>query len=254
MNKHLLISFLILCFAACSPIITKQITKSYQPNQNDTITVYNVGEPIDYAYEVLGAYKVENPDFSKLSNYNKVIDYAKNEARSLGGNSIKIIEHIKPHAEVGFGVIFKPKHDVVFKVLSVSALKNQMNAQQCDSINSKGDATIFIYEQKNAYAAHFNRKNPIELHALSRGYGYPILLDDSLVVKMGLNWKKSIVHTQKFGNHTLTAKEKHGNFTIPIKIEKGKDYFVRFKYSISGRRIFENVDNELGEFEFSIVE
>lgn len=129
-----------------------------------------------------------------------------------------------------------------------------MTIQQADSTNIKDYAAIYVYEQKNTHSARYNRLNPFELHSLSKGYGYPILLDDSLIVKMGINWKKSEIITRKYGNHKLTAKVKQGNYTIPINIKRGEDYYIRLKYSISGRRIFEIVDNELGEFEYSIAD
>lgn len=114
-NKLLVISFIVVFFGSCSPVITKQIIKSYEPTQKDSVIVYNAGEKIQKTYETLGTIKVQNTDFSKLSSYKKVIDYAKNEASDVGGNAIKLIEHIKPHTEMGFGFVFTTTHDIVLK-------------------------------------------------------------------------------------------------------------------------------------------
>lgn len=250
---HLLLIFA-LFFSGCSPTITKQIWNTYPPNPNDSIKVYELGQDIDYKYEDLGIIKLENEDFSGLSNYKKVIDFAKNEARKIGGNAIKILDHINPQAEmVGFGVVFTTTHNIVFKVIKVSEEKRQTENHIQDSTTLNKNAILYFYEQKNAYASHFNRPSLVESMAFNMGYGYQILLDDSLIVKMGKRWNKSVVQTQMTGSHTIRAKIKQGIFNIPINIETGKNYFIRFKYSISGRRIFELVENELGEFEFSIV-
>lgn len=255
MKKLNLLCILAVFISACSPIISTQIKKSYPPNPNDSITVYELGQKIDYKYEDLGTFKIENGDMTKLSKYDKIIDFAKNEAKKMGGNAIKILEHVKPETEMaGLGVVFTTSHNVVFKVIKISDIKQQTENQQIDSIFSNKDAFLYFYEQKNANAGHYNRPDLIESIALSSGYGYQILLDDSLVVKMGKNWKKSEVHTNKLGNHLLTAKIKQGKFNVPLNIEKGKNYFIRFRYTISGKRIFEIVDNELGEFEYSIAE
>lgn len=254
MKKLYLFCYLGLFISACSPIISTQIKKSYPPNPNDSITVYELGQNIDYKYEDLGTFKIENGDMTKLSKYNKIIDFAKNEAKKIGGNAIKILEHIKPQTEmVGLGVVFTTSHNVVFKVIKVSEVKNIAESQLKDSTILNKDAHLYFYEQKNAFAGNFNKPNLIESMAISMGYGYQILLDDSLIVKLEKKWKKSVIQTHKFGNQTLTAKIKQGKFNIPINIEKGKDYYIRFKYSISGRRTFEIVDSELGEFEFSIL-
>lgn len=112
---------------------------------------------------------------------------------------------------------------------------------------------LYFYEQKNRRTKHLNRPTLAESIALNMGYGYQILLNDSLIMKIPKKWQKSCVQIHKFGDFQLTAKVKHGIYNIPVKIEEGKDYYIRLKFSISGRRIFEIVDNELGEFEFSIL-
>jgi hypothetical protein len=254
MKKLNLLCYLAIFISACSPIINTQIKKSYPPNPNDSIIVYDLGQNIEYKYEDLGTFKIENGDFTKLSKYDKIIDYAKNEAKKIGGNAIKILEHIKPETEMaGLGVVFTTSHNVVFKVIKVSDVKNKAVNQLKDSTLLNKDAHLYFYEQKNAFAGHYNRTDFIESMALNMGYGYQILLDDSLILKLGKKWQKSMVQTHKFGNHRLTAKIKQGTFNIPFNIEEGKDYYIRFKYSISGRRTFEIVENELGEFEYSIV-
>jgi hypothetical protein len=104
--------------SACSPIITTEIYKSYPPNSYDSITVYELGQKIEYKYEDLGTFKIENGDMAKLSKYDKIIDFAKNEAKKIGGNAIKIIEHVKPTIEMaGLGVVFTTSHNVFLKSL-----------------------------------------------------------------------------------------------------------------------------------------
>lgn len=254
MKKIFFLSILSVLFCACSPVITKQIYKTYLPDTNDTVTVYELDQPVGSRYENLGTFKIENSEFSPLSSYAKVLNYAKEESRKIGGNAIKIIEHVKPHTEMaGLGVVFTTRHDIVFMAIKLSNTKLLSDSLTNDTIKKPDNyAHLNFYEQKTVYSG-YRRPDMIELMIYRMGYGYQILLDDSLVVKMGKDWKKAVVNTEKTGHHSIKAKVKQGNFEIPLDIEIGKEYFIRSRYTISGRRVFELVDNQLGEFEFSIV-
>jgi hypothetical protein len=48
--------------------------------------------------------------------------------------------------------------------------------------------------------------------------------------KIGKNQKFILIN---LGNRLITAKLKQGKFKIPLNIENGKSYFIRFRYSIS---------------------
>ena len=238
----------LILISSCTPTIYKQIKNTYPPITTNQITVYEMDQKINNRFEDLGTYKIENSDFSSLSSYEKIISYAKEEAKKIGGNAVKIIEHIKPHTEmVGLGVVFTTTHDVVFKILKVS--ETEFLSESDSTKNQSNNAILNFYEQKSIYSG-YKKPDLIESIALSRGYGYQIKLDDSLIVKMGEKWKKSIVLTEKIGNHKIIAKIKEGNLETPIDIQRGKEYYFRLRYTNTARRVFELVNNEIGEFEF----
>jgi len=253
MKKFLFFSLLTVFICSCSPTTYKQISKTYPANNSDTITVYEYGQRLKNKYEVLGTIKLENSEFSKLGNYAKVVKYAKDEARKIGGNAIKIIEHTGPQSEmIGLGVAFTTTHDIVFKILKVS--KSEPISINVTPRLNPNYTQIYFYEQKSGYAAYGKRTNLIQVVSSVLNDGYKIILDDSILVNIEKDWKKSVVRINKTGNHIIKAKIKDGIFKIPIYIQNGMEIYIRLRYSISGRRIFEIVDNEVGEFEYSLIE
>ena len=253
MKKFVFFSLLAAFMCACSPTLYKQIGKSYPPQNTDTVTVYEYGQRPKNKYEVLGTIKLENSEFSKLGNYAKVVKYAKEEAMKIGGNAIKIIEHTGPQSEmVGLGVAFTTTHDIVFKILKIS--KSEPISINVTPKLNRNYAQIYFYEQKSGYAAYGKRTNLIQVVYSILSDGYKIIIDDSILVNIDKEWKKSGVRTSKTGDHIIKAKIKEGTFKIPIYVQNGMDFYIRFRYSISGRRIFEIVDNEVGEFEYSLIE
>ena len=254
MNKLITVTFsALILLSSCSPRIISVIKKTHSSNFNDSVFLYEINQTVNCNYEDLGTFKIDNTDLTKLSKYDKIINYAKSEARKIGGNAIKILDHTGPQAEMmGLGVAFTTSHNAVFKILKIFPDQPASKTQQNDS-TLFGKSALYFYEQNNEFSSYY-RPTGMESIAFSMGYGYQLLLDDSLIVKMGKNWKKSAFITQKKGNHIIKAKIKDGNFQIPLNLESGKDYYVRLRYSVSGKRYFEVVSNDLGEFEYSIAD
>jgi hypothetical protein len=114
------LGFLLFCILqSCSPQITKTLVKTY-PSLSDTtdIQVLKLGEEITFQYEELGTVRVGDNGFGGNCEYDDQIVRAKNEARKIGGNVIKIVEHIPPHSQMmAMRYVYYPCHEILVLVL-----------------------------------------------------------------------------------------------------------------------------------------
>ena len=84
---------------SCSPHIARTIQKSYPAlNTSIEVKVIAVGESIPFQYEELGTLKLGGAGLTRKSRctYDALVILAMNEARKVGGNAIKIVEHTPP--------------------------------------------------------------------------------------------------------------------------------------------------------------
>ena len=97
-NKLLSI-FTILVLTSCNAKVSTMISKTYPTeNQSEEISVLEWDETIPKDAEVIGMVKVGDSGFTGTSKctYHAVIEKAKEEARKIGGNAIKITSHRSP--------------------------------------------------------------------------------------------------------------------------------------------------------------
>lgn len=101
MKKALLfLCALAVCFCSCSPKIHKQITKPLPPlDATSEVTVYDLSQVVPENAEVIGNVSVVDGGFTSRCDWEAVIEAAKQEARSAGGNGIEILQH-NPLAEL----------------------------------------------------------------------------------------------------------------------------------------------------------
>ena len=113
--------FIIGFFAACSPHVVTSITKKYQSLDTSTkVKVINVGESIPFKYEELGTVKLGDAGMTGKSkcSYEALLTLAIKEAQKIGGNAIKIVEHIPPHVErYGLGIVYHQCHSLFVLIL-----------------------------------------------------------------------------------------------------------------------------------------
>lgn len=98
MKKALLfLCALAVCFCSCSPKIHKQITKPLPPlDATSEVTVYDLSQVVPENAEVIGNVSVVDGGFTSRCDWETVIEAAKQEARSAGGNGIEILQHSFP--------------------------------------------------------------------------------------------------------------------------------------------------------------
>lgn len=117
---RLILALFLFCFLqACSPLITRTIVKAYPPlNETEEVQVIALGDESAYQYEELGTVRVGDNGFGGKCKYDDQILHAKREAKKMGGNIIKVVEHIPPHSKmIGLGYAYFPCHEILVLVL-----------------------------------------------------------------------------------------------------------------------------------------
>ena len=112
--------FMLLLFGySCSPLITRTLTKTYPAlNETETVQIIGIGEEINFSYEELGTLRIGDNGFGNNCGYDAQLNRVIIEAHKVGGNVIKIVEHIPPHwAHYGVGVAYYSCHEFLVMIL-----------------------------------------------------------------------------------------------------------------------------------------
>ncbi len=97
LTLQILVLVLSVIMYSCAPKVVTTVSKSYPTlSFNDNVAVYSLQENKPAQSEVIGVVKVSDSGFTIKCNYETVIEKAKLEARKMGGNALKIINHKKP--------------------------------------------------------------------------------------------------------------------------------------------------------------
>jgi hypothetical protein len=95
-------------FSACSAHIARSIHKNYPALDNSAeVKVIKVGESIPFKYEELGSLKLGDAGMTSKSkcSYEALLALAIEEAKKVGGDAIKIVEHLLPRTEFQPGAL-----------------------------------------------------------------------------------------------------------------------------------------------------
>lgn len=96
MKKYLLVTISII-ISSCSPKINTYVLEKNLPLKvNEKIVVYEKDQNKPEKSKVIATTKLGDSGFTTKCDYNTMLEIAKNEARKVGGNAIKITEHILP--------------------------------------------------------------------------------------------------------------------------------------------------------------
>ena len=97
-------------FSACSPNVVRNIYSNYPALDNSVeVKVIKVGESIPFKYEELGSLKLGDGGITNKSKctYEALVALAIEEAKKVGGNAIKIVEHTPPSVKrFGTGIAY----------------------------------------------------------------------------------------------------------------------------------------------------
>lgn len=95
---YLLLIFVTSIVLSCSPKVATIVDKGYSPLvKTSKVLVLKETDQMPSNTESLGIVKISDSGVSTKCGYTTVIEKAKEEARKIGGNIIKITDHIKPN-------------------------------------------------------------------------------------------------------------------------------------------------------------
>jgi hypothetical protein len=234
MKKPTLILICLFFLSACAPKINTQITKTYPTlSYNDEVKVFGLKTVLPANVEVIGSIKIGDTGFTLNCNYETVLENAKIEARKIGGNAIKITEHLFPNI---FG---SSCHRIKADILKINDFNNLNITQNIDSSLLNADYAVLNFYRLSGQGPLVN---------------YDIHLGDSVICRVRNNTKQSI-KVKIFGANILWAKTESRS-EIPIQIEKGKTYFIRCDlgvgFMVGNPKLF-LVNPEIGQEEFDYI-
>jgi len=211
--------------------------KTYAPlDYKEEVRVFGINEQTPSNAEKLGIIKVGDSGFSTKCDYATVLDKAITEARKVGGNVLKIIEHKLPD-------FWSTCHRITAEVLKIDSIENYMAGVEMTEVDS---ALI------GADYAIINVYRPSGQGVL---VSYDLYLGDSIISRVKSNFSES-VKIYKDGLNSLWARTETKS-EIPINVEFGKVYYVRCGIktgALVGRPILELVDNKTGKTEFDSIQ
>ena len=216
-------------FNSCSPKISTSISKSYSPldyQQEVAVIGLNQAEPDDA--EFLGEVKIGDSGFSTNCGYDVVIDQAKLEARKVGGNAIKIINHTPPSA------MGSSCHRITARILKLENIDSYLSEEE-EILLDVDYAILNVYRYGGTGSL----------------ISYDLYLGDSVICRVQNNYKTTL-HIKKDGLNTLWARTESKS-EIPIDVKMGKTYYLRCGITMGafvGRPSLELIDSKTGKTEF----
>ena len=224
----------ILILSSCAPKISTTISKNYSAlDYREEVKVLGLQDPVPTNSEELGIVKIGDTGFSTNCGWEVVIDKAKMEARKVGGNAIKITDHIPP------SVMGSSCHRITAKILKVENFDNIPAVATLDSTLLNADyALLHVYRHSGVGAL----------------VSYDLHLGDTVICRVSNKWKKTI-KIKRDGLNTLWAKTETKE-ELPINIKFGNEYYIRCSVTMGafvGRPKLELVDNQTGKAEYQSI-
>jgi hypothetical protein len=211
--------------------------KTYAPlDYKEEVRVFEIYEQTPPNAEKLGTIKVGDSGFSIDCDYAIALDKAKTESRKVGGNALKITEHIFPDT-------WSSCHRITADVLRVDGIENYVvdtGMVDVDSILIGADYAIINVYRPNGQGALVS---------------YDLYLGNSIICRVKNNYCESI-KIYNNGLNSLWAKTE-AKSEIPINVEFGKTYYVRCSVSMGafvGHPKLEMIENKTGKAEFDVVQ
>jgi hypothetical protein len=96
--RHLIICIFILSLlSSCGPSISRSISQYHPPlDQNEPVEILGLDDTVPDNALTIGSVKLDDTGFSMNCGWDVVITKATDEARSMGGNILKITNHKRP--------------------------------------------------------------------------------------------------------------------------------------------------------------
>ena len=236
MKKLVLVLFISVLLASCGSMKPKTtLINASKPLPPETpVVVLNVTDEVPKEALKLAEIKLLDNGFTTKCKWDYVIPIAKNEARRLGGNILKITKHIKPSWNSSCDQIYAD----VYKIDDLKKLERKtINNNEKEIDSTKSYAIIHFYRPSSMGAA----------------IGYNVFLNDKShkLTRLKNNSKESVIVTsfgpQKIGASTEKKEE------IELNIQPGREYYIEGTITygaLIGRPALRVVANNLGKKEY----
>jgi hypothetical protein len=229
----LLVTLLILLFSSCSPQINKRIQTSYPPlDSKQEVVILGIDEQAPANAEFLGTLKIGDNLVIAACEYDLVIRQAKIEARRVGGNVIKITEHMLPTA------MGSSCHRIKADILRIPDMEQFLEDEREEAPVDIDYALLHVYR----YSGY------------GTWVGYNLMMNDSVLCKVR-NHFSEIIRIDKEGLITIWAQtETRSQVTIDFKF--GKEYYLRCGIATGtmvGIPVIELVDARIAKAELATI-
>ena len=176
MKKLFSLLLLAAAFCSCSPKIHKNIIKQmpYPNGTHSEVTVYDTDDVVPDNAEVIGSLSVGDGGFTTHCDWETIIETAKKEAKTSGGNGLEILQHSYP------GENSSNCHQIVAYILNIDdnaepiglsdfALKNftdyvvfgEGDTIKCRVTENEKDYLTVIYERNGVRRYRMLGKNKL---------------------------------------------------------------------------------------------
>ncbi|MDR2691824.1 MAG: hypothetical protein LBB73_05940 [Dysgonamonadaceae bacterium] len=223
----------LLLLSSCAPKISTRIAKSYATlDYLEEVRIFGLQDAVPSGAETLGTVKIGDTGFSTDCNFETVIDKAKNEARKVGGNALKITKHTPPSF---WG---SSCHRITATILKVENFDSVISEAADSSLTGAGYALLHVYRNGGPGAL----------------MSYDLHLGDTVICRLSDRSKKTVT-VYKDGLNTLWARTEK-KVEIPIDIQFGKEYYIRCGIATGffvGHPQIEMIDSKTGKLEFQAI-
>lgn len=193
-GNGLFIGVCLLCLSSCSPRIMVNVMKSYPKTVSDSVHVFELGQVVPNAAEVIGRVAVVDNGFSTNCQYGDVLKLAKEKTAEVGGNGLMLTWHKMP------SLINGSCHQIEGKMLHLTDMIIDTTVQNPIMEAETKQQEIIIKERKRVEA-------PANTFFLQVGYGLITsnlyMVEGNRLKKVsplgGLEWRFECNHTYKSG-------------------------------------------------------
>ena len=255
----------LIVLVACGPKVIVSTDAPYAPLEDWVdIKVLDISDTIPSFSQNLGTLKIWDRGYSVGCDKEDVLYLAKAETRKVGGNALKLTQYLEPDSESGCvrieatmlnikrvirqrpqSIVKIPVHPVFtppntnFKSIQTIPGTIQETTPTRPSMTNDKSALLHIYRVNNIWNTNFC---------------YDLFLGDSFLCRVGNDWKTTIKLTDDGYNYLWASTESKAQ--LPLKIEFGKEYYIRCGSSMGGwvaRPSIELRDTEIGSNEFKTI-
>lgn len=164
--KKIIMIFCLTLLASCASSVSTTVLMAQKPlESNEAVAFFDIEQPYPAVYQYIGIVKIGDNGLASNCNFEMVIALAKEEARKMGGNAIRLIKHDLPTT---FG---SSCHRIEAQVLKIEA-------KNTDQISKEKPAVTTVNETVNATSQAAANPAPPVIKPLSK----PQVMEEKITI------------------------------------------------------------------------